>query len=343
MKSKFIKTTQCILATVVVACTSPTLESDAAMPESNTKTSVSTQKMAGYNLVVDINGTGDYKTIQQAFTAVTANNTAETKIFIKNGRYKEKLVLPKDKINVTIVGESKDNVIITYNDYASKLNSAGTAIGTSGSASFVIAGNNFKASSVTFENSSGNVGQAVAVRVDGDKAIFNNCNFLGFQDTLYTRTDTSRQYYYKCYIAGATDFIFGASTAVFDQCQIFAKKGGTYITAASTSQTSKFGYVFLNCNLRTDSAKSTYYLGRPWGNYAKTVFINCDMANHIKPEGWHNWSKPEAESTTFYGEYKSTGLGGNMDSRVKWSHKLTDAQVKEYTVSKIFNGWVPVL
>lgn len=308
------------------------------------KGKIQIEKVKAYDIIVAADGTADYKTVQEALNSVVPLKTKETKILIKNGVYKEKLEVIKDKNNITLIGESKENVILTYDDYASKKNASGEGIGTSGSASFIVTADNFKAKNITFENSSGPVGQAVAVRVDGDKIIFDNCKFLGFQDTLYPRSATSRQYYKNCYIEGTTDFIFGASTAVFDQCEIFAKKGGSYLTAASTLEKIPYGLVFLNCKLTTNSANSTYYLGRPWRPYAKTVFIQCEMAGHIKPEGWHNWSKPEAETTTFYGEYQSKGAGGNTASRVSWSHLLTSEQfTKEYTLAAIFKDWIPVL
>jgi pectinesterase len=295
-----------------------------------------------YDIVVAQDGSGDYKTVQEALNSVTSLKTKETRILIKNGVYKEKLEIIKDKNNITLIGETKENVILTYDDYASKKNSEGKEIGTSGSASFIVTADNFKAKNITFENASGPVGQAVAVRVDGDKIIFDNCKFLGFQDTLYPRSTTSRQYYKNCYIEGSTDFIFGASTAVFDQCEIFAKKGGSYLTAASTLENTSYGLVFLNCKLTTNSGNSSYYLGRPWRPYAKTVFIQCEMAAHIKPEGWNNWGKSEAEITTFYGEYQSIGAGGNTASRVSWSHLLTSEQfTNQYTLAAIFKDWNP--
>ena len=295
-----------------------------------------------YDFVVAKDGSGDFKSVQEAISAVAFLKTKETKIFIKNGTYKEKLEIPENKNNITFIGEDKDKVIITYDDHASKKNSAGENIGTSGSSGFIVTANDFKAKNITFENSAGPVGQAVAVRVDGDRIIFDNCKFLGFQDTLYPRSTTSRQYYKNCYIEGTTDFIFGASTVVFDQCEIFAKTGGSYITAASTPENNPYGFVFLNCKLTTNSENNSYYLGRPWRNFAKTVFINCEMARHIKPEGWHNWSKPEAEATTFYAEYLSTGPGGNTGSRVSWSHLLTAEQLaNDYTLQTIFKDWNP--
>lgn len=331
MNSKLFKVFTLLWSIILFNCS-------AAIPKSTEK------KIDFYDIVVDANGTGDYATVQAALNSVEFLKTTETKIFIKNGIYKEKLELPKNKNNVTLIGESKENVILTYDNYASKPDGNGGTYGTSGSASFIVTADNFKAKNITFENSSGSVGQAVTVRVDGDKIIFDNCRFLGFQDTLYPRSTTSRQYYKNCYIEGTTDFIFGASTAVFDQCEIFAKQGGAYITAASTVENSPYGLVFFNCKLTTNSGNSTYYLGRPWRNYAKTIFIKCEMAAHIKAEGWHNWSKPEAEATTFYAEYQSTGAGGNTSSRVSWSHLLTNEQyTTEYKLEKIFKDWTPIL
>ncbi|WP_418262169.1 pectinesterase family protein [Flavobacterium faecale] len=296
-----------------------------------------------YDLVVDAGGTGDFTTVQAAFDAVPFNKETETKIFIKKGIYKEKLDLPQNKKHISIIGEDRETVVLTFDDYASKKNSLGQNIGTTGSSSFFLNGDDFKAENITFENSSGNVGQAVAVRIDGDKVVFYNCKFLGYQDTLYAHDSSSRQYYKSCYIEGATDFIFGASTAVFEDCEIFAKKGGTYITAANTTEGSAYGFVFMNCKLTSDSGASTYYLGRPWRNYAKTVFINCEMGIHIKPEGWHNWSKPEAEETAFYAEYQSKGAGGNTISRVSWSRVLSPAQFESYNLKTIFKDWIPEL
>lgn len=297
-----------------------------------------------YDIIVDYKGSGDFLTVQEAINSVSVQNKKRTKIYIKNGIYKEKLILDKDKINVTLIGEDKNKTILTYDDFASKKNAEGNNIGTSGSYSFAVDADNFKAENITFENSSGPVGQAVTVRVDGDKVIFNNCKLLGFQDTVYTRAGSSRQYYKNCYIEGTTDFIFGASTAVFEKCEIFSKKGGSYITAASTVLGVAYGYVFIDCKLTSDAPKASVYLGRPWRNDAKTVFIKCEMAEHINSLGWSNWGKTEAEKTTFYAEYESSGKGADRSSRVNWSHTLTPEQYsKDYTIKKIFKDWIPNL
>jgi pectinesterase len=292
-----------------------------------------------WDFVVAADGSGDFIRIQEAIDAVPHLRANRTVIFIKKGVYKEKLMLPSTKTNITFLGEAVEETILTWDDYASKKNSFGENMGTSGSASFFIYGDGFEAYNLTFENSSGPVGQAVAVRVDGDKVKFENCRFLGFQDTLYLHGDRSRQYYKNCYIEGTVDFIFGSSTAVFDNCEIYCKKGG-YITAASTPEQRTYGMVFLNCKISTDAEKPLFYLGRPWRNYAKTVFLNCFLDAHIRPEGWHNWNKPEAEQTTFYAEYNSYGPGANPASRVSWSHNLSPDQAAAYTPEGVLGDWI---
>jgi pectinesterase len=291
-----------------------------------------------YDFVVAADGSGNYKTVQDAFNAVPDFRKNTTTIFLKSGIYKEKLILAESKTNVRLIGEEANKTIITHDDYASKKNKFGEEMGTTGSTSFYVFGDGFTAENLTFENSSGPVGQAVAVRVDGDMVKFIKCRFLGFQDTLYPHGEKSRQYYKECYIEGTVDFIFGWSTAVFDNCTIFCKGGG-YVTAASTFSTTAYGFVFRNCKITGDAPASSFYLGRPWRPDAKTVFINCFLDKHIKPEGWHNWGKPDAEKTSYYAEYKSTGPGANVKQRISWSHQLTDEQVKDYSLEKIFGDW----
>ena len=298
-----------------------------------------------FDFVVARDGSGDFITVQEAINAIPDFRKNTTKVYIKEGVYKEKLILPASKTNVTFIGEDKKSTILTYDDYSQKLNKFGEEMGTTGSSSFFIFGNDFTAKNLTFENSSGPVGQAVAVRVDGDRVMFENCRFLGFQDTLYPHGRNSRQYYKNCYIEGTTDFIFGWSTAVFEDCVIYSKEGGHYITAASTEKDSPFGFVFINCELTGDAPKGDVYLGRPWRRYAQTVFINSRMGDHIKEEGWHNWNKPEAEETAFYAEFASEGPGAAPEERVEWAHQLTPKQAEKYSVENILRGednWDPL-
>lgn len=295
---------------------------------------------AQYDFTVAQDGSGDFRSVQEAFDAVPDFRKNATTIFVKNGVYKEKLTLATSKTGVKLVGEDVAKTIITYDDYASKKNRFGEEMGTTASSSFFVFGDGFTAENITFENSAGPVGQAVAVRIDGDRVMFTNCRFLGFQDTLYPHGEKSRQYYKNCYIEGTVDFIFGWSTALFENCTIYCKKGG-YVTAASTLEGTPYGFVFLNCTITGDAPEGSFYLGRPWRPFAKTVFVNCLLEKHIRAEGWHNWNKPEAEKTAFYAEYKSRGPGANAASRAGWSHQLTDEEAKSYTKEKILGDWIP--
>jgi pectinesterase len=293
-----------------------------------------------YDFIVAKDGSGNFKTVQEAINAVPDFRNKTTVILIKNGSYKEKLNLSASKRNIKLIGENVEKTILTYDDWAQKKNAFGEEKGTSGSASFYIYGENFSAENITFQNTAGPVGQAVALFVAGDKARFINCKMLGFQDTLYTYAHGSRQYYFKCYIEGTVDFIFGSSTAVFDECEIFCKKAG-YIAAASTPDTVKYGYVFINSRVTGDAPDHSFYLGRPWRPFAKTVWINCELGEMIKPEGWHNWGKESNEKTVVYAEYNNKGTGASPTARVPWSKQLSKSDLQAYSLDQIFKGWNP--
>lgn len=297
-------------------------------------------------IVVSKDGKGNFTTVQQAIDAVENGSSVRTKILIKAGTYKEKIIIPENKGAILLEGENPENTIITYDDFASKKNSDGKDIGTTNSSTIFIYSGNFSAKNISFENSSGRVGQAVAVLTSGDRITFENCRFLGNQDTLYLKgvqdspdkSRPSRNYFKNCYIEGTTDYIFGAGTAVFENCVIYSKETASYVTAASTPQQNEFGFVFINSKIVGNAKEKSVYLGRPWRPFAKTVFIDCEINSTIKPEGWHNWSKPDAEKTTFYGEYNSKGSGANIFKRVFWSHQLTKEESKKYTAKNILSG-----
>ncbi|MBK9336280.1 MAG: pectin esterase [Lewinellaceae bacterium] len=299
-----------------------------------------TDTLPAFDMVVAADGSGDFRQVQDAINAVPPLRMKRTRIFIKNGIYKEKLTLPPTATNVTFVGEDVAKTMLTFDDFASRKNRFGEEIGTSASASFFIFGDGFEARNITFENSAGPVGQAVAVRVDGDRVKFENCRFLGNQDTLYPHGKNSRQYYKNCYIEGTVDCIFGWSTAVFDSCRIFCKTPG-YITAASTEEQSRFGFVFRNCRITGSAPEHSVYLGRPWRPFAKVVFIECELDKVLRPEGWHNWGKVENEKTAFYAEYQNSGPGAPPDKRVTWSRQLTKADADGYTLAEILGNWAP--
>ncbi len=292
-------------------------------------------------IIVAKDGSGNYKTVQQALDAITLNNKKPITIFIKNGIYKEKLHLDSTKNFITLIGEDKFNTILTYDDHTGKVSPKGDTINTRTSASFVVKANNFAAENITFQNDAGfSAGQAVGLESDGDKASFYNCRIVGNQDLLFTNNDNSRQYYKDCYIEGTTDFIFGSSTVWFERCHIHSKKN-SHVTAASTPQQHQFGYVFSDCILTGDTTLHSVSLGRPWRQYANVAYIHCYIGPHIKPEGWSNWNNTDNYKTTRYSEYKNYGPGANISSRVSWSHQLTDEEVKRYTIKNIFGDWDP--
>lgn len=298
------------------------------------------QYVRHYDLVVAKDGSGDFFTVQEAINAVPDyRKNARTTILIKEGSYKEKVIIPASKNAVSLIGQGE--VKITYDDYASKPNIFGENKGTSGSSSCYIYAPDFYAENITFENTSGPVGQAVACFVSADRAYFKKCRFLGFQDTLYTYGKGCRQYYDECYIEGTVDFIFGWSTAVFNRCHIHSIGNG-YITAPSTDKGQKYGYVFYNCEITANSDVDKVYLSRPWRPYAQAVFIQCNMGKHILPEGWNNWRNKNNEKTVFYAEYKSKGEGANPGKRVAYSKQLKNTE--GYSIEEVLSGndgWNP--
>lgn len=296
---------------------------------------------AAERIVVAQDGSGDFKTVQQAVNAAPDHSKSITEIFVKNGTYKERIVVPANKTNITLIGEDVKTTVLTYDNYAAKLDTTGKPLGTSRSASFYVYASGFTAKNITFENSAGPVGQALAIYVAGDRAAFFDCRFLGFQDTIYTNGRGTREYYENCYIEGTTDFIFGAATALFNECTIFCKKGGMFLSAASTLDTTRYGYVFLHCHIGGDAPDHSFSLGRPWRPYAKVVYLHCDMGRVISDEGWSNWQGTESYKTAYYAEYKNSGPGYKPDKRVEWSHRLTDDEAKLYTPNQVLNGWEP--
>ncbi len=293
-----------------------------------------------YDFIVAKDGSGDFTSIQEAINAVPEMRSARTYIHIKPGIYKEKLTLPANKTNLSFIGEDALTTTLTYDDFAQKKNRFGENIGTSGSSSFFIYGDGFSATNLTFENSAGPVGQAVAVRIDGDKVSFYNCRFLGNQDTLYPHGDRSRQYYKDCYIEGTVDFIFGFSTCYFENCEIFCKKSG-YITAASTPEGANYGFVFKDCKIKGTAAANSFYLGRPWRPFAQVVFLGCEIPSIIRPEGWHNWGKASNEQTAFYAEYNCTGNGSDTSLRVTWAKQLDAEQASNHSRENVLGDWNP--
>jgi pectinesterase len=291
-------------------------------------------------------GSGNFKTIQEAINAVRDLSQVQVKIFIKKGVYHEKIVVPSWKTKISLIGENKDSTIISNNDFSGKNYPGKDWMGkdkynTFTSYTVLVQGNDFRAENLTIENTAGRVGQAVALHVEGDRCAVINCKLMGNQDTLYTATEKSRQYYKDCFIEGTTDFIFGEATVVFQSCLIKSLTN-SYITAASTTPRQKYGYVFIDCRLIADTAAKKVYLGRPWRPYSNVVFIHTEMGSHIVPVGWDDWKNPANEKTAIYAEYKNSGNGFTPAERVKWSNQLTNQKVKIYTLESILGDWNPL-
>ncbi|HLR37576.1 MAG TPA: pectinesterase family protein, partial [Chitinophagaceae bacterium] len=249
--------------------------------------------------------------------------------------YHEKVRIPEWNTKISMIGENKDSTIIAYSDYFNRINKGPNS--TFYTATVTVEGNDFHAENLTIKNNAGPIGQAMALTVNADRCSFDNCRFIGNQDTIYLTGEHARDYFKNCYIEGTTDFIFGQATALFEKCKIKIKSN-SYITAASTSRNSEFGFVFKDCKIIASSNVNQVYLGRPWRKYAKTVYLNCEMGNFIRPEGWDNWGNSENEKTVYYAEYHSKGAGANPSKRAKWTHQLTNQQAEKYTKGNIFKG-----
>lgn len=298
-------------------------------------------------LIVARDGSGSFRTVGEAVEVCRAFMEYRKVIFVKKGTYKEKVVVPSWLTNIEIIGEDRDKTIITYDDHANiKSAETGKPIGTFRTYTVKVEGSGITFRNITIENNAEKLGQAVALHTEGDRLVFVNCRLLGNQDTVYTGVANTRLYFKDCYIEGTTDFIFGSSTAWFENCDIHSK-ADSYITAASTPQDVKYGYVFNNCRLTADDGIKKVYLGRPWRAYAYTLFMNCTLGKHIVPAGWNNWKDyhdPAAEGIVRYMEYKNCGEGANPDARVGWSRQLTKKEAAKITPAEVLGPdtkWIP--
>lgn len=290
-------------------------------------------------IVVSRDGTGNFRTLQEAIESARAFMDYTVTIYVKNGVYKEKVIVPSWVENIDIIGEDRDKTIITYDDHANI-----NKMGTFRTYTVKVEGSDITFKNLTIKNNAAQLGQAVALHTEGDRLKFINCRILGNQDTIYTGAKFTRLYFKDCYIDGTTDFIFGPSTALFENCMIHSKRN-SYVTAASTPKEAKYGYIFKHCKLTAEPGVDKVYLGRPWRPYAYTLFIECELGKHIVPAGWHNWGKQSNEETARYMEYKNTGEGANVSERVAWSKQLTKKEAEAVTVDAIFgtqSNWNPI-
>jgi pectinesterase len=295
------------------------------------------------DITVAADGSGQYKKVQDAINAVPDNKTTRTVIYIKAGTYKEKIKLTSKKKMVTFLGESRDSTILTYDDYQNK-------VGSEDYQSVLIEAEDFIAENITFENTIDSRlaeyttnGQAAAVKVTADRAIFYNCKITAFQDSYYLKTNT-RTYVKNCVIDGTTDFIYGAGIALFENCTIRNRKNSHVTASNQTVNTNKYGFVFKNCTIVVYPGETVNNasLGRPWGNGARAVYLECAEGAHIRADGFAVWSTDTTNQyynnykTAYFAEYKCSGDGYKPASRLSWTHQLTDTEAALYTKDQIF-------
>ncbi len=295
--------------------------------------------------IVAADGSGQYTSVRAAIDAapqLTHAGAGHWTIFVKAGIYREIVYIQREKRFISLVGEDAERTTITFDLFNDFPAADGKPIATFRTPTVYLDADDFTVENITFANTAGAAkGQALAIRVDGDRAIFRRCRFLGWQDTILV--NRGRHYFEDCYIAGSTDFIFGGATAYFERCTIHAAGSG-YLTAASTPDFAPYGFVFAHCKITGESPAVKTYLGRPWRDYAQTVFLFTEMSAHVRPEGWDNWKKPYAEKVSHYSEYGSTGPGANDAARVKWAKPLTEKEARTLTPKKVLggsDGWDP--
>lgn len=329
-----------------------------------------------YTFLISPDGTGDFTSITAALAALAqldGQNAEGCKkpavLYIKNGIYPEQVTISRPFL--TLAGESSKGTVLTGCLYARMPKSDIGKLGTFRSYSCLIAAHDVTVRDLSFENSSGkgpDVGQALALYADGDRLVFENCRFLGGQDTLFTAPlppkeiepggfvgpgqdkprITGRHYYKNCYFEGDIDFIFGGAAAYFENCEFFSKDIGreinSFVTAASTPEGQEYGYVMENCRFTGNCPPHSAYLGRPWREFAQVVLLGCEIGAHICEEGWNDWNKPCAHDTVLFAEYQSFGPSSDIKKRPGWVRELTPAEAAHYSRPLVLGGtdrWNP--
>jgi pectinesterase len=296
------------------------------------------------DVVVAADGSGQYKTVRAAIDAcpqITHDDGRRWTIFVKAGTYRELVYIQREKRFVRVLGEDAATTKISFDLYNDMPGPDGKILATYRTPTVMLDADDFTFETITLENSAGPKGQALAIRVDGDRERFIHCRFIGWQDTILV--NRGRHYFEDCFITGATDFIFGGATVWFERCHIEAAGNG-YLTAASTPDFQPYGYVFNHCRITGAKPGLRTFLGRPWRDYAQTVYLNCEMSDVVDPRGWNNWGKAYAEKVANYAEFNSTGAGATPEKRVPWMKQLTAEQAAEYTIEHVLGGadhWDP--
>lgn len=318
-------------------------------------------------ILITVDPKTQINTIQSALNLILEENEEPVTIYIKKGFYKEKIKITHP--NITLVGEDKDETIISFDDYAKKVHKDGKEYNTFRTYTVMVLANNVSFFNLTIQNTSGygeEVGQAVALHVNADKFSAFNCNFYARQDTIFNGPlpydlikryegfllddernpqGKFRQYFDHCHIKGDVDFIFGCGTCIFDNCTITSLKRDNsdvgYVCAPAHPKDIKYGHIFLSCEFKSENCPpNSVYLARPWRDYGMATFINCLLGPHIKEEGFDKWNDSNRDQTARFYEYKAINQDENL--RVKWAKQLSSVELVDYKMENIFGDWNPL-
>ncbi|GKC10354.1 putative pectinesterase/pectinesterase inhibitor 45 [Tanacetum coccineum] len=297
------------------------------------------------NVTVAKDGSGNFVTISKALEALPEDYQGRYVIHIKGGVYEENVVITKNMVNITMYGDGSQKTIVTGNKNFKD------GVPTFLTATFAAIGEGFMAQSMGFRNTAGpEKAPAVALRVQSDQSVFLNCRMEGFQNTLYAQTH--RQFYRGCDILGTIDFIFGDAAAIFQTCDILIRKPmvnqqNTVTAQGRIDKHETTGFVLQKCKISADPSlgpekvKTASYLGRPIKEFSRTVVMESEIDNVIRPEGWLSLEGDFAVQTLYYAEYSNIGPGSRVKDRVKWAGYQTNFKKEEaakYTVSQFIQG-----
>lgn len=315
--------------------------------------------------IIAKDGSGDFTSIQAAIDAVPMTHRAPAILLVRMDEYHEKVIVNKD--NIRIIGEARDRTVITNSGCAKDLDAEGHEKGTFLSYTFLVTGDNVEVENLTIRNDAGDgreVGQAVAVYAAGDRGVWRNVRMIGSQDTLFCGPTMpkvardalphvipegvisvgdcplvmNRQYFEDCFIQGDVDFIFGPYRCWFERCTLYMNARGGLYTAANTPEQSPYGLVFHRCRLTGECEPGQAYLGRPWRPFARTVFLCCDMDEHVSPEGFQDW-QGGAPVTERYAEYGTAGVRADQSTRHPRQKRMTDEEAALYTIREVLGGY----
>ncbi|KAJ8764718.1 hypothetical protein K2173_009103 [Erythroxylum novogranatense] len=297
-------------------------------------------------ITVDVNGNGEFQSVQAVVDSVPGNNMKNVLIFISAGYYIEKVVVPATKPYITFQGAGRDVTVIEWHDRASDPGPDGAMLRTYRTASVTVFASYFSARNISFKNTApapmpGMQGwQAAAFRISGDKAYFSGCGFYGAQDTLCD--DAGRHYFKECYIEGSIDFIFGNGRSMYKDCELhsIANRFGSIAAQDRNSADEKTGFAFVGCRV---TGTGPLYVGRAMGQYSRIVYSYTYFDDVVAHGGWDDWDHVSNKNkTAFFGVYKCWGEGAEAVRGVSWARELDYESAHKFLSKSFVNGrhWI---